>query len=96
MYPVAPGTGEYAIGSPLFSNVKLHLENGNTFEIKANNNTSENVYIDSIMKNNKSYDLNYFIYDDIMNGEVFSMEMTETPNLERGKSKKSRPFSLNN
>jgi predicted alpha-1,2-mannosidase len=96
MYPVAPGTGEYAIGSPLFSNVKLHLENGNTFEIKANNNTSENVYIDSILNNNKNYDLNYFIYDDIMNGEVFSMEMTKTPNRERGKSRKARPFSVNN
>ena len=95
MYPVAPGTGQYAIGSPLFSNVKLHLENGNTFEINAENNTFENVYIDSIYTNGKEYKWNYFLYEDIMEGKEFSLKMRDNPNLTQGKNVKSRPYSMN-
>ena len=95
MYPVAPGTGQYAIGSPLFSNVKLHLENGNTFEINAENNTFENVYIDSIYTNGKEYKWNYFLYEDIMEGKEFSLKMRDNPNLTQGKNVKSRLYSMN-
>lgn len=36
MYPVCPGSGEYALGAPLFQNIKLHLDNEKIFEIKSN------------------------------------------------------------
>ena len=94
IYPVTPGTGQYAIGSPLFTNIKLHLENGNTFELKAENNNVDNVYINSIYKNDKKYKLNYLKYDDIINGEVFKLDMTNKPNLSWGKNVKSRPYSM--
>jgi len=93
-YPVTPGTGQYALGSPLFSNVKLHLENGNTFELKAENNTFENVYINSIRKNNSEYKLNYISYKDIQDGEYFILKMSDTPNLNLGKNEESKPYSM--
>jgi len=93
-YPVTPGTGQYAIGSPLFPNVKLHLENGNTFEVNAENNTFDNVYINSIYKNNEEYKLNYISYEDIMNGDLFSLKMTDTPNLNSDKSDGAKPYSM--
>ena len=93
-YPVTPGTGQYAIGSPLFPNVKLHLENGNTFEVNAENNTFDNVYINSISKNNEEYKFNYILYEDIMNGDLFSLKMTDTPNLNSGKMDEARPYSM--
>ena len=93
-YPVTPGAGQYAIGSPLFSNVKLHLENGNTFEVNAENNTFDNVYINSIYKNNEEYKLNYISYEDIMNGDLFSLKMTDTPNLNSDKSDGAKPYSM--
>ena len=34
-YPVCPASNEYAIGTPLFTKVSLHLENGNTTTITA-------------------------------------------------------------
>ncbi|MCB0623090.1 MAG: glycoside hydrolase family 92 protein, partial [Saprospiraceae bacterium] len=34
-YPVTPGSDLYAIGSPLFPEATLHLENGNSFRIVA-------------------------------------------------------------
>jgi putative alpha-1,2-mannosidase len=36
------------------------------------------------------------LYDDIMNGEVFSLEMSNTPNLTRGIGIKSNPYSMSN
>ena len=41
-YPVCPGTDEYIIGTPLFKSAKLHLENGKTITIKADNNQLDN------------------------------------------------------
>tara|TARA_B110000503_G_scaffold65887_1_gene103437 strand:- start:1012 stop:2265 length:1254 start_codon:yes stop_codon:yes gene_type:complete len=93
-YPVTPGTGQYVIGSPLFRNVKLHLENGNTFEIKAQNNTFDNVYINSIHKMDRVYKWNYITYKDIMNGDIFSLKMSDTPNLNLGKSDEAKPYSM--
>ncbi|MBP0904146.1 GH92 family glycosyl hydrolase [Mariniflexile gromovii] len=93
-YPVTPGTGEYAMGSPLFKNIKLHLQNGNTFEIKAPNNSKENIYINAIRKNELPYQKNYITYDDIVSGSVFSADMTSSPNLTLGTDKSSKPYSM--
>lgn len=41
-YEVTPGSGMYALGIPQFAEVKVHLENGKTFSIKAQNRTVEN------------------------------------------------------
>ena len=35
MYPVCPGSGEYALGAPLFEEVKVTLPDGKTLEIEA-------------------------------------------------------------
>ena len=93
-YPVTPGTGQYAIGSPLFKNIKLHLQNGNTFEIKAPNNSNKNIYISAIKKNKSIYAKNYITYNDIMNGSIFSTEMSSEPNMNFGVEESSKPYSV--
>ena len=93
-YPVTPGTGQYVMGSPLFKNIKLHLQNGNTFEMKAANNSKENIYIDAILKNKTAHKKNYITYDEIMNGSIFSVEMSPNPNITLGTEKSSRPYSM--
>jgi predicted alpha-1,2-mannosidase len=93
-YPVTPGTGEYALGSPLFTNIKLHLQNGNTFEIKAANNSKDNIYINSIEKDSKYYNKNFIKYNDIMNGSIFNIEMQSMPNKKLGTDKSAIPYSL--
>jgi predicted alpha-1,2-mannosidase len=93
-YPVAPGTGQYAIGSPLFKNVKLHLQNGNIFEMKVPNNSYENIYIHSINKNKSTYNKNYITFEDLMDGATFSLEMSNQPNRKLRTGKESRPYSM--
>ena len=95
-YPVAPGTGEYALGSPLFKKMTLTLENGKKLEISAPNNNAENVYINKITRNRIVYEKNYLSHSDLMNGGKLQFEMTKVPNKTRGTSPDSFPYSFSN
>ena len=74
-YPVTPGMPSYNIGSPVFSHVKMTLSNGKTFEIRANNASDENKYIQSARLNGKPLDQAWFTHEDIQNGGVLELEM---------------------
>ena len=95
-YPVAPGTGEYAFGSPLFKKVTLLLENGKTVEILAPKNNAENVYVNKISLNGAVYDKNYIRHSSLMNGGTLEFEMSPTPDYSRGISPESFPYSFSN
>ena len=95
-YPVAPGTGEYALGSPLFKKMTLTLENGNKLEINAPNNSPENVYINSITLDGAAYTKNYLTHSDLMKGGKLRFDMTKLPNKSRGTSPESFPYSFSN
>ena len=44
-YPLQMGDGHYAVGSPLFTKMTLHLDNGKTLTVNAPNNSAKNVYV---------------------------------------------------
>ena len=93
-YPVAPGSNEYALGSPLFKNAKLHLENGKTVEINAPGNDRSTVYVERLSKDGADYDLNYLRHEDLMNGMRLDYRMSDKPNYSRGVSDEARPYSF--
>jgi predicted alpha-1,2-mannosidase len=93
-YSVCPGTDQYVIGSPLFNKMTITLENENKFIIEANNNSKQNVYIQSATLNGKPYTYNWISHADIMNGGTLHLEMSDKPNLNRGLSLEDKPFSL--
>lgn len=80
-YAVAPGTNRYDIGSPIFDEVKIHLENGRTFTLICKNQKMENAYIQSVTSGQKLAELlaNGITYDMISNGETIVMEMSPKP-----------------
>ena len=94
IYSVCPGTDQYVIGSPLFKKATITMENGAKFIIEANNNSLENVYIQSGTLNGKPLDKNYITYSDIINGGTLRFEMGNKPNQQRNTSKDAAPFSL--
>ncbi len=95
-YPVAPGTDQYVLGSPLFKKAKIHLENGKTFTIDAEHNSDKNVYIESAKLNNRNYTLNYITHSDIWNGGILKLKMSDKPNMNRGIKESDVPYSLTN
>ena len=95
-YPVASGTGEYAIGSPLFKKITLTLENGKKFEIDAPQNSAENIYLNKVTLNGAVYDKNYITHTTFLKGGKLQFDMTKAPNKSRGTSPESLPYSFSN
>jgi predicted alpha-1,2-mannosidase len=95
-YPVTPGVPEYVIGSPLFDKVTMHLQNGNTFRIEAENNMDNNHFIQSMKLNNATYNNTWIDYNEIQKGGALYFKMDATPNKDFGNSTSSKPFSLTN
>lgn len=94
LYSVCPGTDEYVLGSPVFPQATLHLENGKTFAIVAKDNSPQNVYIQSATLNGQPYSHNYLRYADIVAGGRLELVMGPTPNRQRGIEPQDKPFSL--
>lgn len=94
LYSVCPGTDEYVLGSPLFPKATITMEDGRQFVIEADKNSKENVYIQSATLNGAPLNKNYITYGDIVNGGTMRFEMGNQPNMSRGTSADSAPFSL--
>ena len=93
-YPVCPGTDEYIIGTPLFKSAKLHLENGKTITIKADNNQLDNRYIKEMKVNGKSQTRNFLTHDQLIKGANIQFQMSPVPNKQRGTTEKDVTYSL--
>jgi len=95
-YPVCPGTDEYILGSPLFKNVTLNLNNGKKIVIKADNNNIANRYVSSMTVNGKNHTKNYLTHDALMNGAKINFKMDYQPNKSRGTNDIDFPYSFSN
>lgn len=93
-YPVTPASGEYAIGSPLFRTVTLAMPSGKTLRIEAENNSAENVYIQSATLNGRPIDKAYLTHDALEQGGTLKFVMGPTPNKSWASSPAAAPFSM--
>ena len=78
-YPVNPVSGEYEIGTPLFPEMLMHLDNGKTFTVLAPGVSRENIYIQSVKVNGQPYDKSYITHEQIMDGATVEFEMGAEP-----------------
>ncbi|MBB4803118.1 putative alpha-1,2-mannosidase [Flavobacterium nitrogenifigens] len=79
-YPVAPGSDEYALGSPLMKNAILNLENGKTFEVATVNQSDKNVFVSKVLLNGKEFSRPFLKHEDVMNGGKITFYMSSKPN----------------
>ncbi|WP_407480373.1 GH92 family glycosyl hydrolase [Elizabethkingia miricola] len=93
-YPVTPATNQYVLGAPLFKEATIHLENGKKIEIKAPQNSQENIYVESLKVNNLPYSKNWLNHQELMKGAVLNFDMKAQPNKERGSQEKDFPYSM--
>lgn len=78
-YPVAPGSDQYALGSPAVDGAVLKLENGKTFVIKVNNQGDKNVYVQKIRLNGNLLSRLQLRHAEIMHGGVLEFDMGDKP-----------------
>ncbi|EEX53575.1 putative alpha-1,2-mannosidase [Prevotella sp. oral taxon 472 str. F0295] len=76
-YPVCPASNEYAIGTPLFAKVSLHLENGKTTVITDNNPQWR--YIKRLTINGSPDKSNWLTHKTLTSGATIGFEMSEKP-----------------
>jgi len=74
-YPVAPGSTQYAIGSPAVNNAVINLPNGKTFTIDVKNQSGANVFIQKMTLNGKVLSKPFLNHSDIVNGGTLVFEM---------------------
>ena len=90
IYPVTPGLPIYALGTPLFPEIRLRLENGKQFVIKANGVSDKNFYVQSASLNGRPYRKSFLAHRDLMAGGQLVFRMGARPNPNWG----SRPADV--
>ena len=80
-YPVAPASGEYAVGRPFFPKVVLHLTfpRQNTFTIIAHNLSAENNYVKSVKLDGQPLATPFIKCSDLFDHHTLEFEMRATP-----------------
>ncbi|MBC6612612.1 glycoside hydrolase family 92 protein [Hymenobacter sp. BT507] len=78
-YPVAPGSPEYALGSPAVYGATINLENGKTFRIKVKSQSDKNVYVKEARLNGQKLTRPFLAYDDVVKGGELVFTMAGKP-----------------
>ncbi len=92
-YPVTPASDFYAIGTPLFDKVTIHLENGKQFVIKANNLSDNNFYVSASRLNGAATNHCYLRHSDLMKGGELQLDLASQPNKAWGSTDGDAPVS---
>ncbi|HEX8270974.1 MAG TPA: GH92 family glycosyl hydrolase [Flavobacterium sp.] len=78
-YPVAPGSPDYALGSPLVKSAVLRFENGKTLNITAKNQSVKNVYVKRIELNGSALKGRSITHEQLINGGALTFYMAGKP-----------------
>jgi predicted alpha-1,2-mannosidase len=84
-YSVTPGVDYYQIGTPYFKLIKLKLENGVDFTLKANGLSDDAMYIQSATLNGEEWNSTRLAHSTIMQGGKLIFTMGTEPNKNWGK-----------
>jgi predicted alpha-1,2-mannosidase len=93
IYPLLVGSPNYVIGSPLFTQAVINLENGNKITINAPNNSPQNVYVQGLKVNGQPYDRLYIPHSVLEAGATLDFDMGPSPS-QWGTTPSSAPPSI--
>jgi predicted alpha-1,2-mannosidase len=79
IYPLQSGTSDYVIGSPLFSEATIHLPNGKSLTIDAPNNSTSNVYVQSLTFNGRPVTATHLSQSQLADGGMLRFVMGPRP-----------------
>lgn len=75
LYPVDPVSGQYEIGSPLFSRIRLRTPSGKWFTVEAPGVSETNIYVRRALLNGRPLDRTYITHEEILSGATLTLEM---------------------
>jgi predicted alpha-1,2-mannosidase len=92
-YPVCPGTGEYALGAPLFPRATLSFPSGKTLAIEAPG-AAANRYVAKLTLDGTELARNYLTRRELQNGGRLSFTTSPEPIRTRGTAPAAAPYSM--
>nr|WP_189939550.1 GH92 family glycosyl hydrolase [Streptomyces aurantiogriseus] len=92
-YPLVMGSGEYAVGSPLFTKATVHLENGADLVIRAPKNSARNVYVQGLKVDGRPWTSTSLPHSLLAKGAVLDFDMGPKPSA-WGSGKDAAPVSI--
>ncbi|GHD89073.1 GH92 family glycosyl hydrolase [Streptomyces naganishii] len=92
-YPLVMGSGEYTIGSPLFTKATVHLENGRDLVVEAPRNSAKNVYVQGVRFNGRAWNSTSLPHSMLSKGGVLRFDMGPRPSS-WGTAKDAAPVSV--
>ena len=92
-YPLVMGSGEYAIGSPQFTRMTVHLDGGRDLVVKAPKNSARNVYVQGLRVNGKKWTSTALPHKEIARGGVLEFDMGPKPSS-WGTGRNAQPSSI--
>jgi predicted alpha-1,2-mannosidase len=93
-YPVAPGSNEYVIGRPFVEEATLHLPNGNTFKVIADNLSSSNAFIQSVTLNGKPLTRMFLRHEELIRGGELRFVMSPKAEATWSTQRLDVPYSM--
>ena len=78
-YPVTPGSDFYAVGSPLVKSAQIQLPNGKILNLKAENQSPINIYVQDVILNGRSLKDHQIKHRDILQGGELLFKMNNKP-----------------
>ncbi|MFD5552798.1 GH92 family glycosyl hydrolase [Streptomyces sp. NPDC127068] len=78
-YPLVLGGGEYAVGSPLFTEATVRMDNGRTLVVRAPRNSARNVYVQGLTVNGKPWRSTALPHEVLARGGVVEFAMGPRP-----------------
>jgi predicted alpha-1,2-mannosidase len=92
-YPLVMGSGEYAVGSPLFKKATVHLENGRELVVRAPRNSARNVYVQGLRVNGRAWTSTALPHALLAKGGVLDFAMGPKPSS-WGTGENAAPVSI--
>ncbi|MDI3402357.1 GH92 family glycosyl hydrolase [Streptomyces cavernicola] len=92
-YPLVMGSGEYAIGSPLFTKATVHLDDGRELVVKAPKNSAKNVYVQGLKVNGENWTSTALPHEEIARGGTLEFDMGPKPS-KWGTGEDAAPVSI--
>lgn len=90
-YPVTPGAPYYAIGTPWFQEVTIHLEDGKSFVVRADEPSASRCYIQSLEVNGQVRNTAFLSHEELSKGGSMSFTLSDRPASNWGTGTWSHP-----
>ena len=93
-YPVAPGSNEYVIGRPFVDRAVLHLPNGKTMTIVAENLSPSHAFVQAVTLNGRPLTRTFVRHEELMAGGELRFIMSSKANATWSTQPHEAPYSM--